>query len=155
MLLVQIRSDLQWPKTFLSMENRASPAGSGSGFVLALPADADSNRPGLRTDIKTDAAPRAPGSAIRNRVVALAIQRFALGQNAGRTSCHAKGAPFAQMNGNLHIATIKIAHKTLPIFDRQNYARNWCKLKCRFCCRVSGDIREAVSAMRTTDLCVT
>jgi hypothetical protein len=89
------------------------PAASGGRLVLVIFAYPDGDGSRFRADIETDAAPGATGTAIGNRVVALTIQGFTLHQNTGRTRLDTKRAPLAQMNGDLNVATIRVAHASL------------------------------------------
>lgn len=97
------------------MKSGHNRAASGSGFVLVLFTDPDCNCARFRADIKTDAASGAAGTAIGDREITLAVQGFALRQDACRTCRNAKGAPLTKMNGNLNIATVRVAHSTLPL----------------------------------------
>ena len=127
MLLIQLRS-IHNAQHVLSMKERLNPAASSGWLVFVLFADQDRYCAWFRTDIKAKATAGATGSAIRDRIIALAVQSFALSQDAGRTCCDAKGASLTKMDGNLNIATIRVAHNTLPILDWRNYARKAHKL---------------------------
>jgi len=127
MLLVQLRS-IHNAQCFSSMKGRLNSAASSGWLVFVLLTNPDRYCAWFRTDIKTKATAGATGSAIGDRIIALAVQSFALSQNAGRTCCDTKGASLTKMDGNLNIATIRVAHNTLPILDWRNYARKAPKL---------------------------
>jgi hypothetical protein len=97
-----------------TMKGRLNLATSSGRFVLVLFTNPDRYCAWFRTDIKAKATTGAPRSAIGDRIIALAVQSFALSQNAGRTCCDAKGASLTKMDGNLNIATIRVAHNTPP-----------------------------------------
>jgi hypothetical protein len=110
------------------MKDRLNLAVSSVWLVLVLFANSDRYCARFRTDIKAKTTAGATGSAIGDRIIALAVQSLALRQNADRTCRDTKGASLTKMDGNLNIATIRAAHNTLPILDWRNYARKAPKL---------------------------
>jgi hypothetical protein len=78
-----------------------------------IPADANGNRAGFRTHIKTDAASGTTGPFVHDGVIALAVQLTALDKDFRRARRDAEGTPFAVMRSDYDIASIGVAHNSL------------------------------------------
>ena len=77
MLLVQLRLNHNAQK-ISSMKDRLNLAASSGWLVLVLFTNPDRYCARLRTDIEAKATAGATGSAIGDRIIALAVQSFAL-----------------------------------------------------------------------------
>jgi hypothetical protein len=74
---------------------------------------------GFWADIEAYAATGAAAATVCNGVVALTIQKVTLEKDARRASGNTKTASLAQMNRDLHITTIRIAHDPSVAFAHQ------------------------------------
>jgi len=98
------------------VDEKRNLANSGSRLVFVRFAETNRYCTRLRTDVKTDAASRASGSAIGGYKIALAVQLFALSQDPGGTCPDAQTASLAKVNGNLNFVAAGIAHSPILPF---------------------------------------